>query len=154
LRSGLEPYFRRLILDGRYHAVEKIDFYGGNTGCYLTVDTGSPAAIQFRGVVPDQYGASYGELNPGQRNYTVDRAGNDRFMAENCPVVEKAALAVLADIDPAGRLARHPLKRLRPRRDGRPGTRPARAGPPTPPAPRSPGPARGSPQRRQRRPPG
>ncbi|MGI5129041.1 hypothetical protein ACQEVB_19710 [Pseudonocardia sp. CA-107938] len=102
LRSGLEPYFRRLILDGRYYAVERIDFLGGNPGCYLTVDTGSPSAVQFRGVVPDQYGATYGELNPTQRGYTVDRAGIDKFMAENCPVVEKAAIAMLADFDPRG----------------------------------------------------
>src|SRR4051794_23737630 len=33
LRSGLEPYFRRLLLDGRYYAIEKIDFYGGAPGC-------------------------------------------------------------------------------------------------------------------------
>lgn len=102
LRSGLEPYFRRLLLDGRYYATEKIDFLGGNPGCYLTVDTGSPSAIQFRGIVPDQYAARYGELNPTQRGYQVDRAGTDRFMAENCPVVEKAAIALLGDIDPRG----------------------------------------------------
>jgi len=102
LRSGLETYHRRLVLDGRYYAVETIDFLGGSPGCYLTVDTGSPSAIQFRGIVPDQYALRYGELNPSQRNYTVDRAGTDRFMAENCPVVEKAAVALLADIDPQG----------------------------------------------------
>ena len=102
LRSGLETYHRRLVLDGRYYAVETIDFLGGSPGCYLTVDTGSPSAIQFRGVVPDRYGARYGELNPTQRGYTVDRASTDRFMAENCPVVEKAAIALLADIDPRG----------------------------------------------------
>jgi hypothetical protein len=98
----LATYFRRLILDGRYYAIEQIDFLGGNPGCYLTVDTGSPSAIQFRGVVPDQYALSYGKLDPGQRNYTIDRAGTDKFMAENCPVVEKAAIALLADIDPQG----------------------------------------------------
>ena len=100
--GGSDTWFRRLILDGRYYAIERIDFLGGNPGCYLTVDTGSPSAIQFRGVVPDQYGAGYGELNPTQRDYTIDRAGTDKFMAENCPVVEKAAIAMLADIDPQG----------------------------------------------------
>jgi hypothetical protein len=98
----MEPYFRRLLLDGRYYAIEKIDFFGGAPGCYLTVDTGSPSAIQFRGIVPDARAATYGQLNPTQRGYTVDRAGTDRFMAENCPAVEKAALAMLAAIDPQG----------------------------------------------------
>jgi hypothetical protein len=95
-------YHRRLILDGRYYAVETIDFYGAQPGCYLTVDTGSPSALQFRGIVPEAYAASYGELNYSQTNYVVDRAGIDRFMAENCPVVEQMAVGLLAAIDPGG----------------------------------------------------
>jgi hypothetical protein len=102
LRGGAEIYHRRLLLDGRYYAVETIDFLGGSPGCYLTVDTGSPSAIRFRGIVPESYGNSYGELNPGLRGYTIDRQGTDRFMSENCPAVEKAAIALLADIDPRG----------------------------------------------------
>src|SRR5919112_2606205 len=53
-------YHRRLLLDGRYYAVETIDFYGGQPGCYLIVDTGSPNAVPFRGILPEQYAAGYG----------------------------------------------------------------------------------------------
>jgi hypothetical protein len=95
-------YHRRLLLDGRYYAVETIDFYGGQPGCYLTVDTGSPYALQFRGIVPEALAAGYGELNSSFTNYVVDHVGTDRFMKENCPVVEKTAVALLGDIDPDG----------------------------------------------------
>jgi hypothetical protein len=95
-------YHRRFLLDGRYYAVETIDFLGSQPGCYLTVDTGSPSAVQFRGVLPEQHAASYGELNYAFTGYDVDHAGVDRFMRENCPVVEDAAIAMLAAIDPGG----------------------------------------------------
>jgi hypothetical protein len=95
-------YHRRLLLGGRYYAVETIDFYGGQAGCYLTVDTGSPYALQFRGIVPEELAAGYGELNSSFTNYEVDHAGTDRFMKDNCPVVEQAAVALLGDIDPDG----------------------------------------------------
>lgn len=95
-------YHRRLLLDGRYYAVETIDFLGGQPGCYLTVDTGSPNALQFRGIVPEQVAASYGELNSSFTNYEVDHAGTDRFMKDHCPVVEETAVALLGDIDPDG----------------------------------------------------
>lgn len=96
------PYLRRLILDERYYATEHIDFYGNAPGCYLTVDTGSPFAIQFRGILPDTAVAAYGELNPAQTHYRADRAGVDRFMAENCPLVEQLATGLLKVIDPHG----------------------------------------------------
>jgi hypothetical protein len=95
-------YHRRFLLDGRYYAVETIDFYGGQAGCYLTVDTGSPNAVQFRGIVPESLAASYGELNSTFTNYVVDHVGTDRFMKDNCPVVEKTAIVLLGDIDPGG----------------------------------------------------
>jgi hypothetical protein len=95
-------YHRRFLLDARYYAVETIDFYGGQAGCYLTVDTGSPSALQFRGIVPEERALSYGELNHSFTNYEIDRAGIDRFMTENCPVIERAAVALLGDIDPGG----------------------------------------------------
>ena len=95
-------YHRRLLLDGRYYAVETIDFLGGQPGCYLTVDTGSPNALQFRGIVPEPLAAGYGELNSSFTNYEVDHAGTDRFMKDNCPIVEKAAVVLLGDIDPGG----------------------------------------------------
>jgi hypothetical protein len=95
-------YHRRLLLDDRYYAVETIDFLGGQPGCYLTVDTGSPYAVQLRGIVPDEHGASYGELNNANTNYEIDHAGIQRFMAENCPAVERAAAVLLGDIDPDG----------------------------------------------------
>lgn len=96
------PYLRRLILDQRYYATEHIGFDGNAPGCYLTVDTGSPFAIQFRGILPDTAAGTYGELNPAQTNYQVDRAGVDRFMAENCPLVEQLATELLKVIDPHG----------------------------------------------------
>jgi hypothetical protein len=95
-------YHHRLLLDGRYYAVETIDFYGGQPGCYLTVDTGSPYALQFRGIVPEALAVSYGELNSSFTNYVVDHVGTDRFMKDNCPVVERTAIALLGDIDPGG----------------------------------------------------
>jgi hypothetical protein len=95
-------YHRRLLLDGRYYAVETIAFYGGLPGCYLTADTGSPSALQFRGIVPEEHALRYGELNYSFTDYEIDRAGTDRFMAENCPLVEQSAVALLADIDPGG----------------------------------------------------
>ncbi|WP_345606992.1 hypothetical protein [Pseudonocardia adelaidensis] len=95
-------YHRRLLLDGRYYAVETIDFYGGQPGCYLTVDTGSPYALQFRGIVPEAVAATYGELNSSLTNYVVDHVGTDRFMTDNCPVVERTAIVLLGDIDPGG----------------------------------------------------
>ncbi|WP_147255991.1 hypothetical protein [Pseudonocardia hierapolitana] len=100
--AGSTTYHRRLLLDGRYYAVETIDFYGGQPGCYVTVDTGSPDAVQFRGIVPEALAASYGELNSSFTNYTVDHAGTEKFMKDNCPAVEKAAIALLGDIDPGG----------------------------------------------------
>src|SRR5690606_6313053 len=95
-------YHRRLLLDGRYYAVETIDFLGGLPGCYLTVDTGSPNALQFRGIVPEAHATGYGQLNPAFTNYEVDHAGTARFMEDNCPTVERAAVALLRDIDPDG----------------------------------------------------
>jgi hypothetical protein len=95
-------YHRRLVLDGRYYATETIDFYGGQPGCYVTVDTGSPAALQFRGIVPEQLAQSYGELNSSYTDYEIDHEGTARFMTENCPVVEEAAVVLLGDIDPGG----------------------------------------------------
>jgi hypothetical protein len=95
-------YHRRLLLDGRYYAVETIDFYGGQPGCYLIVDTGSPNAVQFRGILPEQFAAGYGQLNHAATNYVIDHVGINRFMAENCPAVEKAAVVLLGDIDPGG----------------------------------------------------
>jgi hypothetical protein len=95
-------YHRRLLLDGRYYATETIDFLGGNPGCYLTVDTGSPYALQFRGIVSDEYALRYGELNFSFTNYEIDHAGIERFMTKNCPVVEEAAVVLLSDIDPGG----------------------------------------------------
>jgi hypothetical protein len=99
--TGLE-YHRRLLLDGRYYAVETIDFLGGQPGCYLTVDTGSPNAMQFRGILPEPLAAGYGELNSSFTSYKVDHVGTDKFMKENCPVVEKTAIVLLGDIDPDG----------------------------------------------------
>jgi hypothetical protein len=32
----------------------------------------------------------------------VDHAGTDRFMKDNCPVVERTAIVLLGDIDPGG----------------------------------------------------
>ncbi|WP_214406099.1 DUF3558 domain-containing protein [Pseudonocardia lacus] len=95
-------YHRRLLIDERYYAVETIDFLGGLPGCYLRVDTGSPVALLFRGVLPEAHGLSYGELNPAVTAYVTDREGTDRFMAENCPVVERMAVPLLAAIDPGG----------------------------------------------------
>jgi hypothetical protein len=95
-------YHRRLLLDGRYYAVETIDFNGGQAGCYLTVDTGSPNALQFRGIVPEELARRYGELNFAFTNYEIDHAGIERFMTENCPVVEQTAVVLLGDIDPGG----------------------------------------------------
>jgi hypothetical protein len=100
--GSAESYVRRFILDGRYYAVEHINFLGGQPGCYLAVDTGSPTALQFRGIVPEQLARSYGELNWAQTNYQIDRAGTDKFMAENCPIVEQMAIPLLAIIDPNG----------------------------------------------------
>jgi hypothetical protein len=101
-RTGGDTYHRRLLVDGRYYAVVTIDFYGGQAGCFLTVDTGSPDALQFRGIVPASVAASYGELNPAVTNYEIDHEGTNRFMEANCPVVEQAAVALLGDIDPQG----------------------------------------------------
>jgi hypothetical protein len=95
-------YHRRLVLDGRYYATETIGFAGGRAGCYLTVDTGSPNALQFRGIVPEELAARYGELNYSFTNYEVDHAGTERFMTENCPVVEQTAIVLLGEIDPGG----------------------------------------------------
>jgi hypothetical protein len=100
--ASFSNYHRRLVLDGRYYAVETISFRGAQPGCYLTVDTGSPSALQFRGILPEAYAASYGQLDYTQTNYEVDRAGIDRFMAENCPLVEQMAVGLLAAIDPGG----------------------------------------------------
>jgi hypothetical protein len=101
-RLNSTSYHRRLLLAGRYYAVETIDFYGGQPGCYLTVDTGSPNAVQFRGILPEQYAATYGQLNSAATNYVIDHPGTNRFMSENCPAVEKAAALLLGDIDPGG----------------------------------------------------
>jgi hypothetical protein len=101
-RGDSTSYHRRLLLDGRYYAVESIAFLGGQPGCYLTVDTGSPNALQFRGIVPEQLAAGYGELNYANTGYEIDHVGVNRFMTDNCPAVEKAAIALLGDIDPDG----------------------------------------------------
>ncbi|GAA0898796.1 hypothetical protein [Pseudonocardia zijingensis] len=95
-------YHRRLLVGERYYAVETIDFYGAQPGCYLTVDTGSPHALRFRGIVPEAVAARYGELNYAMTDYEIDHAGTERFMTDNCPVVEQAALVLLGDIDPGG----------------------------------------------------
>jgi hypothetical protein len=100
--TSSSTYHRRLLVDGRYYAVETIDFLGGQPGCYLTVDTGSPNAMQFRGILPEEFAATFGQLNYAFTNYTVDHVGTDRFMKANCPVVEKTAIAMLGDIDPDG----------------------------------------------------
>jgi hypothetical protein len=68
----------------------------------LTVDTGSPDAMQFRGILQEEFAATFGQLNYAFTNYTVDHVGIDRFMKANCPVVEKTAIAMLGDIDPDG----------------------------------------------------
>jgi hypothetical protein len=100
--TGSTTYHRRLLIEGRYYAVETIDFYGSGPSCHVTVDTGSPNALQFRGILPEPVAATYGELNSSVTNYVIDHAGIDRFMKDNCPAVEKAAALLLADIDPGG----------------------------------------------------
>lgn len=100
--AGSTTYHRRLLLEGRYYAVETIDFYGSGPSCHLTVDTGSPDALQFRGILSEQAAASYGELNYSVTNYVIDHAGIDRFMKDTCPAVEKAAAVLIGDIDPGG----------------------------------------------------
>lgn len=97
-----QNYHRRLVLDGRYYAVEVIDFYGGAPGCFLTVDTGSPSAVQFRGILPDKLAKTLPELNSSMTGYKVDHAGIQRFMTEHCPAVEKVAITLLGAIDPNG----------------------------------------------------
>lgn len=97
-----QTYHKRLLLDGRYYAVEVIDFYGGGPGCYLSVDTGSPTAVQFRGILPDKLLKTQPELNSSMTGYKVDHAGIDRFMTEHCPEVERLAIALLGAIDPNG----------------------------------------------------
>lgn len=95
-------YFRRFVLDQRYYAVETVQFGGGQPGCYVAVDTGSPNAVQLRGILPEAYAATYPELDPGQTNYQIDHAGTAKFVDENCPAVEQAATVLLGSIDPGG----------------------------------------------------
>lgn len=97
-----QTYLRRLMLDERYYAVEVIDFYGGQPGCFLTVDTGSPTALEFRGILPKKLAATIPQLNSSMTNYQVDHAGIERFMTANCPEVEKLAVTLMGAIDPAG----------------------------------------------------
>ncbi|MFC4947647.1 hypothetical protein [Pseudonocardia sp. GCM10023141] len=100
--KGASTYHRRLIFAGRYYAVETIDFYGGQPGCFLTVDTGSPTALQFRGILPEKFANTYPELNPGNTGYEIDHEGTQKFMDENCPVVEKIAGDLIEAVDPRG----------------------------------------------------
>ncbi|WP_370946416.1 hypothetical protein AB5J62_02200 [Amycolatopsis sp. cg5] len=100
--AGQAQYLKRMIFADRYYATETIDFYGGQPGCYLTVDTGSSSALQFRGILPKETAAGYPELNYTMTGYKVDREGTDKFMADACPIVEKVALAALGGIDPDG----------------------------------------------------
>lgn len=84
-------FHRRMILDGRYYAVET---YASRPTCELAVDTGSGATMVFSSVLPAELAA--GHAGPMDRDKTAG------FMADNCPLVEKFAVNALRYIDPDG----------------------------------------------------
>lgn len=97
-------HFRRTILLDRYYAVQQLDLRGAPTTprCEYVIDTGSPQAIRFTGLLHEDVGAPLGELIKPTMTWEVNENQADSFMTKYCPRMREVTEGLLPMIDPDG----------------------------------------------------
>ncbi|WP_157361781.1 hypothetical protein [Haloechinothrix halophila] len=97
-------HFRRTILLDRYYAVQQLDLRGVPTTprCEYVVDTGSPQAIRFTGLLHEDVGAPLGELIKPTTTWEVNEDQAASFVTEHCPRMREITEELLPMIDPDG----------------------------------------------------
>ncbi|GAA5124288.1 hypothetical protein [Haloechinothrix salitolerans] len=97
-------HFHRTILLDRYYAVRQLDLRGVpiTPRCEYVVDTGSPHAIRFTGLLHEHIGAPLGERIKPAMTWEVNEAEADKFMTEHCPRMREITEELLPMIDPDG----------------------------------------------------
>jgi hypothetical protein len=103
---GHSGYFRRVILLDRYYAVKSLRLQGApaTPRCEFTVDTGSPNAVRFTGVLPDSAGPAAGDrIMIDGSAWNIDKNAAASFMDQHCPMMQRVTESLLqSSVDPEG----------------------------------------------------